>query len=164
MRYAHVVCALGLCASSVAAQAQDLITTRSLSMELASEIATQSVLACRKMGYQVSAVVVDRSGYEQVVMRDSLAARFTVQIAREKANLVVMSGIDSGALRKNREDIRQELNHIDGLIVMQGGVPIQAGGYMVGAVGVSGAPGGDKDEECAKLALKTVQERLEFAE
>ncbi len=77
--------------------------------------------------------------------------------------MVVMSGIASGEFKAARSDIRQELNHIDGLIVMQGGLPIRAGGSLIGAVGVSGAPGGDKDEACAAVAIKAIADRLEFA-
>ena len=50
-----------------------------------------------------------------------------------------------------------------GLIVMEGGIKIVSGGYNVGAVGVSGAPGGDKDAACAKKALNKLNERIEFA-
>jgi uncharacterized protein GlcG (DUF336 family) len=57
----------------------------------------------------------------------------------------IMSGSDSGEFRAARGDIRPELNHIDGLIVMDGALPIRAAGSLIGAVGVSGAPGGDKD-------------------
>lgn len=46
---------------------------------------------------------------------------------------------------------------------MEGGLPIRAAGSLVGAIGVSGAPGGEKDEFCATSALKSVEERLEFA-
>lgn len=154
---------LGAClAPSV--QAAEVVTTKSVGLELANDIAMQSVLACREKGYQVSAVVVDRNGILRSAMRDDLAARFTLQIAQEKANMVVMSGLKSGAFRKQREDIRQELNHIDGLIVMEGAVPIVAAGTRIGAVGVSGAPGGDKDEECALAAMEKVQDRLDFLE
>ncbi|MDD3597300.1 heme-binding protein, partial [Sulfuricurvum sp.] len=68
-----------------------------------------------------------------------------------------------GVFRKNREDIRQELNHIGGIIVMEGGLPVISGGTLLGAIGVSGAPGGDKDASCAEAALKTVEDRLVFA-
>ena len=144
-------------------QAEDVIATKNIGMELARDIANEAVKACRDMGYQVSAVVVDRNGLMRAALRDDLAARFTLQIAEEKANAVVMSGIPSGEFRKSRGDIRPELNHIDGLIIMEGGLPINAGGYRIGAVGVSGAPGGDKDEACADKALKIYAERLEFA-
>ena len=147
-----------------AAQATDVIEVKRMSLEMANEIAMGAVKACRELGYQVSAVVVDRSGNPQSVMRDVHASRFTIQIAEEKANAVILSGVSSAAFRANREDIRQEMNHVDGVLVLAGGLPIQAGGALLGAVGVSGAPGGDKDEACARQAVEAVQERLDFAE
>lgn len=144
--------------------AEDMISVKTIGMELARDIASETVLACRKMGYQVSAVVVDRNGNIRAALRDDLASRFTLQIAEEKANAVVMSGISSGQFRESRADIQQELNHVDGLIIMRGGEPIHAGGSRIGAVGVSGAPGGDLDEKCAKQALEKFEERLEFAD
>jgi uncharacterized protein GlcG (DUF336 family) len=143
--------------------AADVVRVERMSVELANEVAMQSVKACRAKGYWVSAVVVDKSGNLQVALRDTLASRFTLQIAEEKANAVIMSGIDSGAFVKNRSDIRNELNHIDGIIMMQGGVAVKSGDTLLGAVGVSGAPGGEKDEACAKAALKALEERLAFA-
>lgn len=147
---------------SVLANASDKVTTQNIGMELANDIAKESVLACRKAGYQVSAVVVDRFGIVRATLRDDLAARFTMQIAKDKANMSVMSGLKSGAFRQQRPDIRQELNHINGLIVMQGGVPIVSQGVRIGAVGVSGAPGGEKDEKCEIEALDKFADRLEF--
>jgi uncharacterized protein GlcG (DUF336 family) len=147
-----------------AVHADDVYTFKTIGMELARDIASESVLACRKQGYAVSAAVVDRNAILKVVMRDDLAPRFTLQIAEKKANMAMMSGINSGEFRNSREDIRAELNHIDGLIVMQGGVIISAGGVRIGAVGVSGAPGGDLDEACALKALDKLIERLEFAD
>ncbi|MGD8937800.1 MAG: heme-binding protein, partial [Gammaproteobacteria bacterium] len=97
------------------AEIPDVITVKKMSMELAAEIATKAVKTCRDQGYQVSAVVVDRSGNMQVAMRDVHASRFTLQIAEEKANAVILGGVSSGEIRKNRADIRQELNHVDGL-------------------------------------------------
>lgn len=144
--------------------AADVLTTKNIGMELANDIAKQGVLACRKQGYQVSAVVVDRFGIVRAVLRDDLAPKYTIQIANEKANMSIMSGLKSGAFRQNRQDIRQELNHIDGLIVMQGGVPIVSAGVRIGAIGVSGAPGGEKDEKCALAALKMFSDRLDFAQ
>ena len=142
--------------------ADDVFTIKNLGLELANDIAMATVLACRKQGYQVSAVVVDRNGLVRAALRDDLAASFTLQIAEEKANTVIMSGMDSGAFVKARQDIRPELNHINGLIMMEGGIAINAAGYRLGAVGVSGAPGGDKDEACAKKGVEKYLERLEF--
>lgn len=146
------------------APAQDVISVKQVSPELAREIATRAMEACRAQGYQVSVVVVDRGGAPQAVLRDSFASRFTIEIAERKANSVILSGIESSTFRKNRADIRAELNEIDGILILDGALPIRVGGALAGAVGVSGAPGGDKDEACAAKALSAVQERLEFAE
>jgi len=143
--------------------AADVVSDKNIGMDLARDIANEAVLACRKDGYNVSAVVVDRHGIIRAALRDDLAARFTVEISERKANMTVMAWTDSGEFKKARPDIRQELNHIDGLIVMEGGVAIVSGGYNLGAVGVSGAPGGDKDAACAKKALEKLGERIEFA-
>ncbi|UCH54052.1 MAG: heme-binding protein [Pseudomonadota bacterium] len=143
---------------------KDVINTKLMSMELARDIAQRSVEACRADGYQVAVVVVDRGGAPQVVMRDIYAARFTIEIAEKKANAVVLSGVSSAEFRKNRNDISQEMNHVTGIMVLDGGLPIRTAGTLIGAVGVSGAPGGDKDEACAKKALDSVFERLEFAD
>lgn len=144
--------------------AADLVPTKLMSMELARDIAQKTVEACRAQGYQVAAVVVDRGGEPQVVFRDVYANRFNVEIATRKANTSILSGANSSELRKTRGDIRSELNHIDGIIIMDGGVVIRAGGQLVGAVGVSGAPDGLKDEACAQKGLDFVHERLEFAD
>ncbi|KUJ71147.1 heme-binding protein [Thiomicrospira sp. WB1] len=146
-----------------AASANDVVTTKSIGLGLANDLAMASVEACREEGYQVSAVVVDRHGLLRSAMRDDLAAQYTLQIAQEKANMTIMSGLKSGQFRAMREDIRQELNHIDGLIVMVGALPIVAGGTTIGAIGVSGAPGGDIDERCAQKAMDAYQDRLDFA-
>jgi len=73
-----------------------------------------------------------------------------------------MAWVDSGTFRDARPEMAV-LNNIDGLILLEGGVKIVAGGYNIGAVGVSGAPGGDKDAACARKALDKLAERIEFA-
>jgi len=148
---------------SVTASADDVITVKTIGMELARDLASEAVLACRAKGYQASAVVVDRSGNVQAAIRDNLASRFTLKISEEKANTAIMSGISTGEFRKARGEIRDEMNHSDGIIMLQGGLVISSGGYRIGAIGVSGAPGGDKDEACAAAALKKYEERIQFA-
>jgi uncharacterized protein GlcG (DUF336 family) len=144
--------------------ADDSLSVKTIGVELAKDLAFESIKACRKQGFQVSAVVVDRNGLVQAALRDDLATRFTLQIAEEKANTAIMSGINTGEFRKSREDIRPELNHINGIIIMQGGLPIEVAGSKIGAIGVSGAPGGYLDERCAQQALDALSERIEFAE
>ncbi|MDJ0807608.1 MAG: heme-binding protein [Gammaproteobacteria bacterium] len=144
--------------------AADVVTVKKLIPDLALEMVHTAVKACRSNGYQVTAVVVDKDGAPLALMRDVHASRFTIQIARDKANAVILSGIASGLFRDNRRDIQQEMNHVEGVLVLQGAFPIRAAGSLLGAIGVSGAPGGEKDERCAQEALDLVQERLEFAE
>jgi len=143
--------------------AADVVKIERMSLDLATEVAKRSVEACRAQGYWVSAVVVDRSANVQVVLRDTYAARFTMQIAEQKANAVIMSGSDSASFVTNRADIRNEINNIDGLIMMRGALAVKSGDVMLGAVGVSGAPGGDLDAACAAKALKSLEERLAFS-
>jgi len=154
---------LALCIA-VPAQAADVLTVKRLSMEAARDIAQAAVERCRQQGYQVTAVVVDRDGFPQAVLRDALAPRFTLQLAEDKANAVILSGVASSEFRRNRSDIRMEMNHVAGVLVLEGGVPIRVAGSLAGAVGVSGAPGGDKDEACAHAGVAAVQERLDFAD
>lgn len=146
------------------AHANDAYSIKNIGLDLATDIAAAAVDECRKQGYQVSAVVVDRNGLLRVAMRDDLAPRFTLQISEEKANLAVMAGTSSADFRSRRDDIRPEMNHLDGIIVMEGALEIIAGGARLGAIGVSGAPGGDIDQACAQKALDKYAERLEFIE
>ena len=146
------------------AVAGDVINVKLMTLELARDIAQGAIDACRKDGYQVSVVVADRSGRTQVVMRDVFANQYMTQLALGKANAVILSNTSSGELRKNRADIADELNLLDDLLVLDGGLPIQVAGSVIGAVGVSGAPGGDKDAACAQRGIDVVQERLDFAD
>ena len=152
-----------LLSASTATFANDLVKDISIGMTLARDIASAAVDACRADGYHISAVVVDRFGLVRAALRDDLASRFTLEIAERKANMTVMAWTDSGAFRDARSDIRPELNNIHGLIVMDGGVRIIAGGYNIGAIGVSGAPGGELDRACAEKGIEALEDRIEFA-
>ena len=140
--------------------AVDVLDEKNIGMELARDLATEAILACREKGYSVSAVVVDKHGNQRVAIRDDFASKFTLQIAEEKANATIMSGLKSGDFRSMRGDIRPELNHVDGVLMMVGAVPIVSGGSRIGAIGVSGAPGGEKDEACVMTALEKFEDRL----
>lgn len=142
--------------------AEDVLEEKNIGMELARDIATESIIACREKGYSVSAVVVDKHGNQRVAIRDDFASKFTLQIAEEKANATIMSGLKSGDFRAQRGDIRPELNHVNGILMMVGGVPIISGGARIGAIGVSGAPGGERDEACVMQALEKLEDRFGF--
>ena len=146
------------------AYAGELVNMKLLSLDMARTVADAAIEACRKKGYQVSVVVTDRSGEPLVVMRDIYSNRYFTELAHGKTQAVIMANTTSAELRNNRPDMVNELNLLDGVMVLAGGVPLQVAGSLVGAVGVSGAPGGDLDEACARAGAEAVQETLEFAE
>jgi uncharacterized protein GlcG (DUF336 family) len=148
---------------SLSAKAEDMLNVKLMTLDLARDIANFTLQDCRKKGYNTAVVVVDRAGDLQVVLRDVYVSRHAIEIAQRKASAVVLSGISTLDFIKNRGEIRAELNEIPGILLLQGGIPIRSGGSLIGAVGVSGAPGGDKDEACALAGIKAVQERLDFA-
>lgn len=145
-------------------QAADVLDTKIMTLDLARDIANSALQNCRQKSYNVAIVVVDRSGDTQVALRDVYVSRHAIEIAQRKANAVILSGISTREFLKNRGAIRAELNEIPGILLLEGGLPIHAGGSLIGAIGISGAPGGDKDEACAAAGIKSVQERLNFAE
>ena len=146
------------------AHADGLVNTKQLSLDMARSVADAALDACRKKGYQVSVVVTDRSGEPMVMLRDIYSNRYFSKLAYGKTQAVIMANTTSAELRANRPDMIDELNMLDGVKVLAGGVPLQAAGALVGAVGVSGAPGGDLDEICARAGVDAVQETLEFGE
>jgi uncharacterized protein GlcG (DUF336 family) len=95
-----------------------------------------------------------------VQLRDTIAAPITVPISKMKAFTAVNFNAATSALG-NRADT--PIGRVDGLVMSAGGVPIQAGGSLLGAVGVSGAPSGETDEECAQAGVDKVSDDLEMA-
>jgi uncharacterized protein GlcG (DUF336 family) len=150
-----------LLASSLA-QAQEVRTERNLSLQLANQIAAESVAACQANGYAVSATVVDRAGGVRAVQRADNAGPHTLDSSRLKAytaasaksaTLAMMEGAQKNPAAAN-------LVHIPGYLLLGGGVPVKVGNEVIGAVGVGGAPGGNLDEQCANSALDKVKDML----
>lgn len=144
------------------ASAEDamVVDVKRLSAETAMQVVQAAVAECRKKGIQISATVVDRDGTVQAVLRDTIAAPLTLTISRQKAytaanfNAATSSMADRG---------NTPVGRVDGLVMSAGGVPIQVAGSLFGAVGVSGAPSGKTDEECAQAGIAAVQEDLEMS-
>ncbi len=137
-----------------------VISVKRLTMETALTIAQESVKACRAKGIQVGVTVVDRSGNTQVVLRDVLAPDITVPVSYQKAYTAVSFSAATSALKRQANS---SLAHVENMFFGAGGLLIQAGGQILGGVGVSGAPGGDTDEECAKAGIKAVSDDLEMS-
>ncbi len=142
----------------------ELVTTRLLTLDMARDIAAGAIAACRKDGYQVAVVVTDRGGEPLVVLRDVYANRHFTQLALGKANAALMAKTSTEEFRRNRPDVVNEINLLEDVTVLSGGLPVLSAGSLLGAVGVSGAPGGNLDEVCARAGLEAVLEELEFAD
>lgn len=163
MIFRGVVAAALMCA--LPAQAQDaLITYKSLSPEVALELARATLSACRERGFQVAVAVVDRFGVTQVVLRDRFAGAHTVSTATGKAWTAVSFRTSSGDLANLTQPGMPQagVRALPGVVAIGGGMMVEAGGSIVGGIGVSGAPVGDADEACAKVGMEAVRDKLEF--
>jgi len=149
----------------VSAHAQDsLITYKSINPDVALDLARAALADCRQRGFQVAVAVVDRFGQTQVMLRDRFAGPHTPTTAVGKAwtavsfrtNTTELIGISQPGMPQ------AGLRDLAGAVILGGGMMVEAGGALVGGVGVSGAPGGDADDACAKAGIAAVRDKLDF--
>ena len=135
-----------------------------LTPETALAAAQAAMAFCRQGGYQVTVAVVDRSGVLQVLLRDRLAGAHTVDVAPQKAWTAasVKTSTTHFAAETQAGRPMSGLRGQPRFMAVGGGLVIEAGGSLLGGIGVSGAPGGDADEACAAAGLKAVADELEF--
>ncbi|MGF1643619.1 MAG: heme-binding protein [Thiotrichales bacterium] len=152
----------GLIAAPAWANESAIIMIPRLTLETSQAIAKAAVEACRKEGIQIGVTVVDRSGDAMAVLRDTLAPRITVEISRQKAYTAVNFNAPLSTM-ENRFTTPFSVGKVEGLVFSAGGIPIEAAGNIVGAVGVSGASTGAQDEACAAAGIQAVQFELESA-
>ena len=155
---------LALCCAPLMAQAETptIIKIPRLTLEASEKLAQAAIAACRKQGIQIGVTVVDRSGDAMVFLRDTLAPRVTIEISRQKAYTAVNFNAPLSTM-ENRFTKPFAVGKVDGLVFSAGGIPIEAAGNIVGAVGVSGAATGEQDEACAKEGLNAIAFDLESA-
>jgi len=141
-----------------------LSVSKSLTPEMALKVSKAALESCRKAGFQVAVSVVDSSGVLQVVLRDQLAGFSTPEGAIRKARTAINFRTNTSTLAESiaANPEAGEIRNLPGILVLGGGVVIQAGGSMVGAIGVAGAPGGEQDEKCANAGVEAIQETLDF--
>lgn len=141
-----------------------IVTYKSISPDLAFKIAQAALKRCRDDGSQVAVVVMDRFGQTLVLLRDRYAGLPAPTTASSKAYTSLSFKLSTSAFVQAiaAKQLSPELGRLPNIVMMAGGLPIEAAGALVGAVGVSGAPGGDKDEACAQAGLDSVQDKLDF--
>jgi len=160
---AALATAAWLVATPVGAQ-DATFTVKLMTPETALKAAQAALKKCRDEGYQVAVAVVDRMGITQVILRDRYAGPHTPSTARGKAWTAVSFRTNSGALAaltqagKPQSGVRQR----PGVVAIGGGLMIEGGGSLLGAIGVSGGPGGEADEACAAAGLAAIKDSLEF--
>lgn len=160
-------CAAGLLAASLVSplMAQDtLVTFRSLSPDVALEMAQAALASCRTKGYQVAVSVVDRMGVPQVMLRDRYAGPHTPDTSGRKAWTAVSFRADTLSLAENTGPNfpQSGARHIDNALMIGGGIPVAVSGSIVAGIGISGAPSGEADHACAQAGVDAVTAKLEL--
>jgi uncharacterized protein GlcG (DUF336 family) len=148
----------------LAQAAEGTFQIKSLTPETALAAAQAALAACRAQGFQVGVAVVDRSGLTQVFLRDRFAGAHTLQVATDKA-------WTAASFRTSTLDLATEtqpgkamsgIRSTPRMLAIGGGVAIEAAGSTFGAIGVSGAPGGEADDACARAGIKAIADKIEF--
>jgi uncharacterized protein GlcG (DUF336 family) len=146
-------------------RAEDAVVTyKSLAPDTAFELARAALDQCRRDGFQVAVVVIDRFGAPLVMLRDRYAGLAAPTTATGKAWTAVSFSRNTSDLIKAMRDgqLSPGLANLPNVVMLAGGLVIEAGGALLGGVGVAGAPGGDKDEACAKAGLDQIRDKLDF--
>jgi uncharacterized protein GlcG (DUF336 family) len=144
------------------ANAQAVLNVRTLSFTAAHEAATVALEQCRKSGYAVTVTVLDRLGRTKVVLHDDGANPHTVENSLRKAYTSLTSRVPSGEYGKRvtANPTSAGLLQLDNITTLEGALPIFAGKDLVGSIGISGAPGGDKDAACAQAGIDHIAKGL----
>ena len=105
--------------------------------------------------------LLDKSGNVAAQLRGDGTGPHTMEFSRLKAYTPRTRNQTSLQTMKLLEDPANAfIRQIPGVVGVGGGVPIRAGNEVIGGVGVSGAPGGEKDEVCANAGLAKVEAAL----
>ena len=130
---------------------------------LALEAAQAATATCTMNGYRTAASVVDSGGVLKVLFAVDGASKQAVESSTRKAVTAnALKASTSSVLDKMKTDtaLAAQVSGDTSLLVRAGGIPLMVGSDVIGAIGVGGAPGGDKDEACAKAGLEKVEARL----
>jgi uncharacterized protein GlcG (DUF336 family) len=152
-----------LAAGSVRGQ-EATYAVKMMTPETALKAAQAALKKCRDGGFQVTVAVVDRSGAPQVVLRDRFAGPHTVRMAVDKAWTAISFRASTAELAQATQpgSAQSGVRDRPRVTAVAGGLMIESGGSLVGGIGVSGAPGGDRDEICATAGIDAIRDSLDF--
>jgi uncharacterized protein GlcG (DUF336 family) len=147
-----------------AALADGTHTIKLLTPDTALKAAQAALKSCRDSGYQATVAVVDRMGVTQVLIRDRYAGPHTVDMAQAKAYTAVSFRTNTTELAEATQAGRPQsgVRDLPGVAAVGGGLMVEAGGSLLGAIGVSGAPGGQEDDKCARAGIAAIRDDIEF--
>src|SRR5437773_4905452 len=146
-KYAYGLAAAALAAALATPANAQLLARKDLSLATALAIATTAVETCKTNGYAVSVAVVGRNGELLVHLRGDNTGPHTMENSFRKAYTSRTFRVPSGEIAQRLKDNPNlAFVHLSNVVAAQGALPIKIGDEVIGAVGVSGAPGGDKDE------------------
>jgi uncharacterized protein GlcG (DUF336 family) len=157
------VCSLALLSLGVAAlpARAELPASKYLPVDVALTVAHGAYEACAQQGYRVSITIVGAEGQTIVAIRGDGTSPHTFENSRRKAYTSRTFRVPSGEIAQRvKDNPTSGLVHLSNVVAARGALPIKAGDEIVGAIGVSGAPGGEKDEACAKVGIDKVADRL----
>lgn len=161
MRIIHCLATIGAVLAIAPPAHAELITHKDLSAAMALSIAETALTTCTANGYHVSVAVLGRAAEIIVQVRGDGASPHTVENSFRKAYTSRTFRVASGEIAKRvKDDPQIFMIHLANVIAAQGGLPIKVGDDVVGAVGVSGSPGGEKDEVCAQAGIDKVAAEL----
>lgn len=163
-RIIKTVCAATLACASWSVLAQGTFESRSLTPATALAAASEALKVCNEQGYQVAVAVTDRSGVPQVMLRDRFAGPHTPETAIRKAYTAASFKTDTTSLAKLTQatEVTSGIRHVDRILALGGGLPIESAGSLIGAIGVSGAPSGEADDVCAQAGIDAILMDIEF--
>lgn len=155
---ATAIVSIYACTAPAGAQ---LLSHKDLSASIAMTIAQTAIETCKANGYAVSVTVVGRNGETVVQVRGDNTPPHTMENSFRKAYTARTLRTPSGALAERlKTEPTLPFIHLSNIIAFQGALPIKIGDETIGAAGVSGAPGGEKDEACAKAGIDKVADQL----
>ncbi|MFQ5715652.1 MAG: heme-binding protein [Nitrospinales bacterium] len=137
-----------------------LLQTKELPLSLAQKAAGAALAKCGRDGYRVSVAVVDRGGNLKVLLRGDGAGPHTPDSAFKKAYTAASlsrSTLELAQLIAKVPSLQALRDMNEKILILGGGLPIQAEGAVIGGIGVGGAPGDRLDEACAREGLQAIQ-------
>jgi uncharacterized protein GlcG (DUF336 family) len=139
-------------------------SVRVLTPETALKAAQAALKKCQDSGYQAAVAVVDRMGVAQVMLRDRFAGAHTPDMAIAKAYTAVSFRTNTTELAAATQagSPQSGIRNRPGVAAVGGGLMIEAGGSLLGGIGVSGAPGGREDDLCAAAGIAAIRDDIEL--